>query len=43
MSTATRTMVADNVAQVLELSASAKASPTDSATLLAMRRVFGKA
>jgi glutamate dehydrogenase (NAD(P)+) len=38
----TRTMVADNVVQVLELSASAEASPTDSATLLAMRRVFGK-
>jgi len=37
----TRTMVADNVVQVLDLSISTDASPTDAATLLAMRRVFG--
>lgn len=40
---ATRTMVSDNVVQVLELSSSAEASPTDAAMLLAMRRVFGTA
>ncbi|MDP7086800.1 MAG: Glu/Leu/Phe/Val dehydrogenase dimerization domain-containing protein [Phycisphaerales bacterium] len=39
----TREMVADNVRQVLELSAAASASPTDAATVLAIRRVFGEA
>ena len=39
----TRTMVSANVAEVLDLAASAGASPVDAASLLALRRVFGAA
>jgi glutamate dehydrogenase (NAD(P)+) len=39
----TRTMVSANVTEVLDLAASAGASPVDAGSLLALRRVFGAA